>query len=163
MSAETPASPAGRSKGCLVALGVTATLAVMAILGLGALLSRLSHSPLVKDAVAKRSHRSNAVMAAMSAVGTKELKAIGCSQALVFEGNEMDELVGDLVDAGRQGDLERVKVICRGELAIALPRCDLVAKTFVAAANPARGFLVSSVNATERCEGRYTSSGEREP
>ncbi len=161
MHDETPVTRS--SNRVLMGLGLTAALVLVACLGLGAAAFLVAHDPVVKGAVASRSHRTGAVLEAMSAPGTKELKAIGCAQALVFDGHDMDDLVGDLVDGGRPGDLERVKVVCRGELSLALPPCDLVAKTWAQAANPTVPFLVSSVNPTGRCVGRYDASGQREP
>lgn len=160
MTDDSQPAPKARSKGWRTVLGVIGALALFCCLGLGGVAFSLSQNAEVQKALLLRAQQRNALLEAMGAPGAKAVKALGCKQALVLEaGRPVPDLVGEFVDAGQA--FEEVTVICRADPAAPLPACDLIAQTYVQAATPQTGFLVTALGETERCQVRYDAAGGR--
>ncbi len=159
----SPAPPKKKgSNGCLMVLGVFAVLGLLACLATGVVVWRKSQDPDVKKALAVAGKGFSLLTKASTAQGTKELKAVGCTQALVFDRAEMGAVLDEVLDAGGAADFEGVLVVCQVNAGRPLPACDLLATTYVKAAAPTAPFRVSAtVGGAESCSGEYEASGQR--
>jgi hypothetical protein len=165
MTPQLPPVPSSKkgSNGCLMVLGVFAALALVACLVGGVFAWRTAQNPEVKKAMATAGKGLSLLTKSSSAAGAKEVKALGCQQAFVFDRAEMGSLISDFVDAGTDlDDVGGVLVVCQARSAREQPGCDLIATTYAKAASPTAEFTVSATaGSVSSCGGTYDASGAR--
>jgi hypothetical protein len=127
---------------------------------------RFATSPDGKKIVSAVTSGAAVVAEATTAPGTKELRAIGCTTAMVIDAAKVAALAQTLGDGGNvtvDGD-ERLAVVC-GTSGSTAPTCDQVAATYVAAVGAAREPFAVSVakSGQSQCEGRYLADGTHAP
>jgi hypothetical protein len=101
----------------------------------------------------------------MTAPGTDELRKAGCSQSMVIDMSDAMEIIDMFADAGDKtlpDDLGGM-VICQGNMFDKLPTdCDQLARTYVAAAHPTKGFALMVQKQGDNkplCQNSYSADG----
>lgn len=134
-----------RTSGCLIAFVVVGV--VFGILCSSvALITALS--PSTREAFSRLSHTAKTALKARNAIGTKELRELGCSDAYVVEVKDVPEIV----DAGT------FELIATCHVREKVPTCEEVAAAYRAArgANPGSlRVVVMRADNSYACEGDY--------
>jgi hypothetical protein len=143
-------------------LGVFAVLALVVCMAGGVVVWRKTQDPEVKKALSAAGKGLSLITRASTAPGTKELRALGCTQAFVFGRAEMGAVLSEVFDAGKGFDDDYESVVaCQANASLA-PSCDVLAAAYVKAALPTERFRVSAtVGGAESCSGTYEPSGQR--
>ena len=154
--------PKKSSNGCLIALAVVGGL-FLVIAGLVAFgFYKFATSKEGAAILAVAGDGMEIALEAQRAPGTKELRGLGCKQAMVVDMAKLERLVSRF-DAGApppRSELS-VMVVCQAGYIGTPPACDDAARTYVAAAGaPARKFAVT-VN--EQGKNRPVCSSVNEP
>jgi hypothetical protein len=127
--------------GCMIAVlvvgGVGLVLVLLTVVGLVKALS----SPEGQKIARFVGDSAKMMQEAQKAPGTKELRAKGCMQAMVFDMERMADLVKDLSpDAGGPPPgSEKVIITCNVGMMGTAPACDDLAKTYVEAVPTSSG------------------------
>jgi len=136
-------------KGCLIALasvgGVVFLIVVVAAFGI----YRFSQSSTGKAVFGAIGDMTELVNEAQNAPGTKEVRGLGCTQAMAMDVDKMTRIM-ERFDAGGGPPAKFSKmVVCQVGVLGTPPTCDAVAHTYLAAAGPPdRGFAVSVTKGT---------------
>ncbi len=140
---QAPPAPKKGSNGCLIALAIVGGL-VLLVVGVVAFgVYRFAGSKEGKAVFGVLGDMTKAMGEAQSAPGAAEVRALGCDQAMVMDMEKMGSLF-EYLDAGTPNGAFSTVVICQVGVLAKPPRCDDVAKTYVAAVKaPARGFAVN--------------------
>jgi hypothetical protein len=154
-----------KMSGCLVALAVVAGVILFSGLVVAVVVYRFVKSPDGQKIVSAVSSGAALVSEATNAPGTKELRTLGCSQAMVIDAAKVQAIAAALVDGGSDGvpsaaPLQVVCVTARGRSL----GCDAVAATYVQAVGRAAVPFAVSVGASgaqPTCEGTYMTDGTR--
>jgi hypothetical protein len=149
-----------------VALGIVGGIFVLVGAIFGFFVWRFASSPDGKKLVSAVSSGAAILSEAANAPGTKELRALGCDTALVFDAQRMQELAASFGDAGKVTSDERIIVTCKTSGSSTGPTCDAVASTYVAAVGgrASSSFAVTvDVRGDSRrsCTNRYSAEGTR--
>jgi hypothetical protein len=167
-AAGTPAAKPGAKKdglpGFFVALlvfgGVVCMIALVGIV----LVVRFLYTPEGKKLAHFVGDTAKLMQEAQRAPGTKELRALGCETAMVFDTDRMLDLMHDFDDAGARSDVDdKVMVTCAVGLLGTAPSCDDVARTYVGAVGEAKSSFRVHVQrqggGRAECTGRYGADG----
>lgn len=111
------------------------------------------------------------VQAAQKAPGTKELRKLGCEQAIALDGKRLLAIAQRMEDEVARQDGHTPKklddkdagtyVYCKNDRGDDLG-CDQVAETYVSAVSPADPFVVNvSRKGQSTCSGSYSAAGKR--
>lgn len=156
-------APASKNRGCLIALAVVAGLALLTCLVGSVVAWRFAQDPEVQKVLTAVGAGAKLAAEGNKAPGTDELRAAGCGEALVIDGRAMTNLLVAFADAGVDAEVEPgMMVMCQGNLSgKPLPSCDEVARVYVRAVAPTRGFTVSvaSSDPTKQCNEQYDETG----
>lgn len=165
-SAPSTVTPARRGlpRGCAIALAIAGGLfAVSAVAG-GYAAWRFSRTPTGRTVVSIARESVRIAVDSQRAPGAAEVRALGCERASVLDLERFAALVPG--DAGaprsRGGGLF---VACEAPVVAAAPDCDAVARTYVAAARPARSFAVvvrRRLRQQNECAALYAPDGARQ-
>jgi hypothetical protein len=141
----------GSGRGCVLAIGLFAA-GVVLVGGVG--LGLAWHSGLLG-----KLHRGvKLAYDGSNAPGAKELRAMGCDQAMILNADDLAPLVGKTA-APRA---EKIIVTCIGR-STAVPSCDDAALAYAHAIGPPQGGFIVTVRKTdgkgEHCMGRYAEDG----
>lgn len=165
----TPPNPAQQApqkkgcSGCLLVLAILAGFAIAGALVIGVFAYRFATTEEGKALVSTVGEGVKIMSEAQNAPGAKEIRDVGCTQALVVDVERM----GKLMDAGGDAVGEFSKVItCQVGLLGTAPTCDQLAKTYVhAAGKPPRGFMVTVTHQRHpqkpTCMKLYSPSGTK--
>lgn len=163
---QPPGPPPKKSGGgCLMAIlivgGVFALIAVVSAF----FAWRFATSPDGQKLVAAVGSGAAILSDAAKAPGTKELRALGCATALVFDARRVQEVAATFGDAGKIPKEEVLVVTCSVNLASSAPTCDQVASTYVAAVGTAASGFTAAVDVggdtKKGCNARYLADGKR--
>jgi hypothetical protein len=162
--ATDPGSPQKKSgRGCVVVLSLLGGLFFLGLVGIAIAAWMAASSPKGQQAIKVVQE----MKAAQNAPGTRELKALGCTQAMVIDMSSVGKDVMSLFDSGAMKESKlpaKLSVYCQpGPFASALPTCAEVARTFVNAAPPSESFLATVQRQGETkslCSSLYTKTGE---
>jgi len=164
------AGPATKTKakggGCLKALGIAAAvLFVVGVVG-GILIYRYVQTPEGHRVFKLATGVTKMAAGSLRAPGTEELRKLGCAQAIVMTGEDIETLAMEIADAGpipKRGGHAPIMVRCSLGFTDKAIGCDEVAATYRAAVPPAPGTIPRRLNvAVQRaastkpiCEGEY--------
>jgi hypothetical protein len=153
-----PPSKKKSGNGCLIALAVAGALAAVTVALIAVGIYRFAGTKEGKMISGLIGDAARLAGEAQSAPGTKEVRALGCEQAMAFGMEKMSTILGRL-DASAPPSGTTV-VTCQVSVFAQPPDCDLVARTYLAAAGPpARGLIV----AVSRSGGRNVCSSLYDP
>lgn len=153
-------------RGCWIALivGVVLVVLFMVVLGIGVWL--IAQNPEVQRV--GRAVRSSVAIAteAQNAPGAREVRALGCDQALVMGMEEFDRLAREIEGDGAAPpeEINAKVVLCQFFREGQPPSCDLVAQTYAAAVPDETDQLyvmVQRLGNRNLCEAHYDPSGRR--
>jgi hypothetical protein len=163
MAAAPPPKKSG--SGCWIALAVVGFLFVAGVAVVGFVVWRISQDPDVKKVVGVVKEGAKLISDAQNAPGTKELRAAGCEQAMVFDVDQLMNLAKEF-DAGtadRPKDVPGWLVVCNVKRGSDVS-CDDLAEEYVDAAETEDGFAVM-VNEQGKnqpgCSNRYDENGKK--
>lgn len=159
-------APEGKMKGrgLLIGLAVVAGVVALSCLVGVAVMVRFASSDEGKRLMGAAGKSVSVVAKAARAKGTDELKALGCSSAMVLRRSEAAQLVSMWSDGGTtlsEQDDETV-VLCQLQWLDKAVECQAVALTYVEAVNPVDGFIVmvqQQGQKGQRCVVRYDAHG----
>jgi hypothetical protein len=144
--APAPAVPRKKSgNGCVIALAIVGGLGLLAVVGIGVAVYAFAHSKEGKAVLGTIGDMTQIMSEAQNAPGTKEVRALGCDQAMAVDFEKMERMLADRFDAGSSKSAFSMMVICQvGMFDKSPPTCDAVARAYLGAApEPARGFTVT--------------------
>jgi hypothetical protein len=151
--------------GCLIALAVVGGLVLLVVAVAAFGIYRAASSPEGKKLIGAIGGAAKLMAEAQNAPGAAEVRALGCSQAMVIDTEKMGEMFG-LLDASAPAPGEAaVMVVCQVQGGTP-PTCDAVAKTYATAgAAPHRGFEVSITHnrgtSENVCQTIYDATGRK--
>jgi hypothetical protein len=149
--------------GCALALLILGGVFVLGGLVAIFFVWQFATSPDGRKVVSAVTNGAALVQESQRAPGTKELRAIGCVRAMVFDPTQVQEIASTFVDAGAEPSGDRLQVVCSANNAAVPPTCDRVAATYVAAVGQATGPFVAVVTASgdaqKGCIRRYMADG----
>jgi hypothetical protein len=155
-----PKKKSGR--GCLILLSVLGGLFFLGLVGVGVAAWTAASSPKGQQALRVLQE----MKAAQNAPGTRELKAIGCHQAMVIDMDTVGKDIQALFDSGVANPENlpaKLSVYCQPGPFDTPPTCADVARTFVKAAPPSEGFLATVKRQADSkllCSSLYSKTGE---
>lgn len=166
--ADVPPSPQKkRPSGCVLALLALGGLVLLGGLVVAVIVVRFMTSSDGKKVVAAVGAGMKELEEASQGPGTNELRAIGCTQAMVMDNTKIDAIARTIGDAGVGVVNAPTDVNCGPSPSGPIPTCDQVAATYLAAVGGrARGtwFQVSvSARQGRGCRSRYTPDGKPLP
>lgn len=151
--------------GCLLAFLIVGGLFVVGALVAGFVAYRFMNSDEGKKIVSAVSTNMEIIQQAATAPGTKELRALGCNNAMVFDESQMQTMASAFGDAGKVTfDGAKVMVNCAMNWGPAPPTCDAVATTYATAqGHEPQPFavLVTQPGKGNICDGIYAPDGKR--
>ncbi len=160
-----PTSPKKKGlSGCVIALLVLGALVLVTCLVGGIAAWRVSQSEEGKKVFSAIGKGVELAEKGMNAPGAAELRAAGCPQAIVLEGDDVMGVVDIFLDGGTRPSSAKLDtmVMCQGQLFDELPDCGELATTYAAAAHPTRPFTVSvrrQGNSKPICQQKYGPGG----
>jgi hypothetical protein len=147
MNAPAPVAPKKKSgNGCVLALAIVGGLGLLAFIGIGVAVYVFAHSKEGKAVLGTIGDMTEIMSEAQNAPGTKEVRALGCDQAMAVDFEKMERVISERFDAGgSKTSAFSMMVICQvGVFDKSPPTCDAVARAYLSAApEPARGFTVT--------------------
>lgn len=153
--------------GCLIAVMVLAGLVVVGVIVVAIGAWQVMSSPEGKKIARVIGEGSKMAEEARTAPGTKELRAAGCREAMVFDPARMGDLMREFTDGGPpKGDptKEPRLVVCQVGALGSAPTCDKLAATYVSAAQPTTPFHITvqvQGGSKPKCAQVYTQAGAR--
>lgn len=154
------------NRGCWIALGVVAGLALLALIAVGIGIYAIAQNKDVRKIASAVGEGMEIMKEAQRAPGTAELRKLGCDQAMVLDVQRLAKLASRFADAGSQlpPDMPGKFVLCAMASAGGAPSCATVAKTYLGAVpTPAKRFAVSvEVKSKEQpeCSEVYAPDGK---
>jgi hypothetical protein len=140
-------------KGCLIALAAVGggMALILAIAAFG--IWRFSQSPQGKAVFGAIGDMSEMITEAQKAPGTKEVRGLGCQQAMAMDMDKMTRILNRFDAGGGPPATFSKMVVCQVGLLGTPPTCDEVARTYLDAAGPPdRGFAVSVQKGTGKAQ-----------
>lgn len=168
----TPSPSAKKSgNGCVIALAVFGVIGLLLLVAGGIVAYKVASSPEGSKIISAVGETKKLIDEAGKAPGTKELRKLGCTQAMVMDAERwLTIFESAMPEAGTRAPLnENVMVICQlgfgaGKSA---PTCDDVKSTYLTAVpSPAGDFLVQVTaqgDSKPKCEKHYTRAGVEKP
>jgi len=148
-NAQPAEKPKKSGRGCLVALGLFVGGAVL-VGGVG--LGLAWHYGVLE----KVGRGAKLAYDATNAPGAKELRALGCDQAMIINADDLAPLVGKPIPR-----VEKIIVTCIGR-STSVPTCDNAAMAYAHAAASPQAFVVTvrkTDGNADHCMGRYAEDG----
>lgn len=157
-----PPQKKGCSTGCWIAIAVVGGLGLIVCGVVGFVFYRFSQDPDVKKAFSVVAGGVELIKDAQSAKGTKDLKALGCQDPMVFD---VDKLLDFAEETTEGKNFKRPKaevkklVVCNAKKNLT---CEEVAEEYVDAAHPKDEFavVVNRASSSENCSERFDEDGE---
>jgi hypothetical protein len=147
MNAAPPAPPRKKSgSGCVLALTIAGGVGILLVAVIGFAIYRFATSREGKAVLGAIGDMAQLAQEAQNAPGAKEVRALGCEQAMAMDMDKMQRILDERLDAGSSKPAPfSMMVVCQvGVLAGDPPRCDAVARAYLSAApRPARGFAAN--------------------
>jgi hypothetical protein len=146
LAAPGPAPRKKSGRGCAIALAVVGGLALLSAVALGIGVYAFAQSKEGKAVFGTIGDFTELASEAQNAPGTKEVRALGCDQAMAMDLEKMQRIVADRFDGGASTtSTASVMVICQvGIFDRNTPSCDAVARAYLSGApQPSRGFTVN--------------------
>jgi hypothetical protein len=168
VSAPEHGPPRARSTGFRVFLAIVGVLAALMLLAAGAVAFfayRFTQSPTGSKIVGAVGKMGKALGEAQTAPGTAPMRALGCAPAMVFDPQEMADIVRDaLPDGGAPAPLTvRAYLSCQSPGSP--PTCDAVVAAYLRAVPRPPGEIMATVSVSGRdkpeCQAVYAPSGAR--
>jgi hypothetical protein len=171
MNTPSPPNAKKTGSGCVIALGIFGVIGLLLLVGGGVVAYKVATSPEGSKIISAVGETKKLVDEAGKAPGTKELRKLGCMQAMVMDAERWLTIFENVLpEAGTRAPLdEKVMVICQLGLGAgkSAPTCDDVKTTYLAAVpTPAGDFLVQVTgqgDSKPRCEKRFTQAGTEKP
>jgi len=140
-------------RGCLIALAIVGGLMAL-VVGVAAIgIYSFSKSPQGKAVFGAIGDMSEIITEAQKAPGTKEVRGLGCSQAMAMDVDKLTKIMARFDAGGGPPPQFSKMVVCQVGLLGTPPTCDAVARTYVDAAGPPdRGFAVSVQKGTGKAQ-----------
>jgi hypothetical protein len=162
---QPPLQPAKKKSGCLLALGIVGGILLVIGIIVGVLVYKAVSSPEGQKAMTLIGESAKLGMEAANAPGTKELRDLGCAQALVMDLERIASLAREL-DASAESPVAkefRLQVTCTLTSTKGAPTCDQVATTYrTAVGTPAGKYSVAVAvtgNKEPSCAALYGTDG----
>jgi hypothetical protein len=148
------------SKGWKIAIGVVLFMFVSCGGFVAYISYKISQNPEVQNAFSAIGESAKVMAEAANAPGTKELRELGCTQAMAIDMKRMAE-VGKRLDAKNPPAEVGSAVICEWRKSETPPTCDDAAKAYVRGALPKEKFSLSVQLRTgeQSCTGTYDETG----
>lgn len=100
-TAPAPAAPKKKSgSGCVIALAIVGGLGLLAVVGIGVGVYAFSQSKEGKAIFGTIGDMTEIMSEAQNAPGTKEVRALGCDQAMALDFEKMERVISQRFDAG---------------------------------------------------------------
>jgi hypothetical protein len=151
--------------GCVVALLVVGGVVVLCALVAGFFAYRFVSSPDGQKVVSAVTSGAALVAESSNAPGTKELRALGCDNAMVIDAAKMQAIAQTFGDAGRVTADARLEIACQVSRGSSGPTCDQVAGAYVAAVGGQAvapfEVVVGANGGKPECTVRYAEDGKR--
>jgi hypothetical protein len=163
---QQPLQPRPKKKsgnGCLIALAIVGGLAAITIGLIAFGIYRFAGTKEGKLIFGVIGDATKLAAEAQSAPGAKEVRALGCDQAMAFDMDKMSKIM-ERFDASAPPSGTKMVVCQVGVFSKTPPACDHVARTYLAAAGPpARELLVSVTQTGGRsvCSSIYDPAGKK--
>lgn len=161
-----PPRPAPKKKsgnGCLIALAIVGGLAAVTVALIGFGLWRFANTKEGKLVFGAIGDAARLAAEAQNAPGAKEVRELGCEQAMAFDMDQMNKLM-ERFDASAPAEGTKLVVCQVGVFNKTPPTCDRVAHTYLAAAGPPARELLVTVNHTggaRSCSTMYDPTGKK--
>lgn len=156
--------PKKGGNGCLIALAVVGSLALLGAIAGGIGIYLVATSDVAKTTFKVLGEGTKIVEKGLKAPGTTEIRGLGCEQAMVIDMKDFAVLMSDILDAGPDAAMpEGLMVTCQLRGGARAPSCDDVASTYVSAVGVASSQFVVSVqrqgNNNPICQSTYDETG----
>jgi hypothetical protein len=147
MNTPPPAVPRKKSgRGCLIALAIVGGAGVLVVALVAFAIYRFASSKEGKAVLGAIGDMAQLAQEAQNAPGAKEVRALGCDQAMAMDVDRMQQILDERLDAAPSKPSSfSMMVVCQvGVFAKSPPSCDDVARAYLSAApKPARGFAAN--------------------
>jgi hypothetical protein len=138
-----PPSKKKSGNGCLIALAVVGALALVTVALMAIGVYRFAGTKEGKAIFGAVGDAARLMGEAQNAPGAKEVRALGCDQAMAFDMDQMGSIMKRFdAPVPPSGTM---MVFCQVGVFDRAPDCDLVARTYLAAAGPPARDLVAAV------------------
>jgi len=167
MNAPNAQGAAKKSNGCLIAAGVAGGLFLLFVVFVGVLVYKALNSEQGQRVMKLAGSAIAMTQKATTAPGAAELRALGCTEAMVMDLEGFREIVEEAKGEIRGNVPDDLIVACNmGPLAPA-PSCEQVAQTYLrAVGSPPKSFLVvvqRKGRQGSECGGRFDANGAALP
>lgn len=151
-------------RGCLIAVAVVGGLMLLSALVLVVGFVLFAQSDVGKTTFKVIGEGTRIAQKGMKAPGAKEVRALGCDQALVIDASDIAEFM-EILDAGDAAGMPQTSFVsCQVSGMSKAPSCDDVATTYVTAigGSAPNGFIVSVTrqgSSQPVCQSMYDEEG----
>ncbi|MGC4115116.1 MAG: hypothetical protein QM765_11015 [Myxococcales bacterium] len=126
--------PKKKTSGCLIALLVVAIVGIVISCAVGVVVWQAAKSETGQAILGALGDATKLAEKGMNAPGAKEVQALGCTQAVVFDLADVQQVVRHFAkDAGDSEELKGRIITCSVGFAQKAPTCQAVADTYVKA------------------------------
>lgn len=169
MSSQAPPAAKKKTSGVVILLWIFGAFGLLLLVGIGVSAFLITRSPEATGILKIFTEVVSMQAKATKAPGTKELRGLGCQQAMVMNFADVQKLMAPFEDAGasqEQLPFEEM-VVCSVSVLrrSSAPTCDVAAKTYVTTVGPRRGPYVVMVQVQGRrepeCSVVYAADGAK--